>query len=57
MFNQITPMRPLQTEYRDVNNNKIQFEGKTIANFEINGETKKLELLITTKKKRIHYLD
>ena len=48
-FNQITPMRPLQTEYRDVNNNKIQFEGKTIANVEINGETKKLELLITTK--------
>ena len=50
MFNQITQMRPLQTEYRDVNNNKIQFEGKTIANVEINGETKKLELLKTTKK-------
>ena len=43
-------MKPLQIEYRDVNNNKIQFEGKTIANVEINGETKKLELLITTKK-------
>ena len=50
MFNQITPMKPLHSEYRDVNNNKIQFEGKTIANVEINGETKKLELLITTKK-------
>ena len=50
MFNQITPMRPLQTEYRDVNNNKIQFEGKTIANVEFNRETQKLELLITTKK-------
>ena len=56
MFNQITTMRPLQTENRDVNNNKIQFKGKTIANVEINRETKKLELLITTKK-RIHYLD
>ena len=43
-------MKPLHSEYRDVNNNKIQFEGKTIANVEINGETKKLELLITTKK-------
>ena len=43
-------MRPPQTEYRDVNNDKIQFEGKTKANVEINGEIKKLELLITTKK-------
>ena len=50
MFNRITTMRPLQTENRDVNNNKIQFKGKTIANVEINRETKKLELLITTKK-------
>ena len=41
MLNQITPMRPLRTKYRDVNNNKIQFDGKTIANVEINGETKK----------------
>ena len=43
-------MKPLHSEYRDVNNNKIQFGGKTIANVEINGEAKKLELLITTKK-------
>ena len=43
-------MRPLRTKYRDVNNNKIQFEGKTIANVEINWETKTLELLITTEK-------
>ena len=38
-------------EYRDVNNNKTKkFEGKTTAEVETNGETKNLELLITTRR-------
>ena len=41
MFKRITPIRPLQTEYRDINNNKITFEGKRTANVKTNGETKK----------------
>ena len=49
-FNGITTIYPLNEEYRDVNNNKIKFEGKTMANIEIEGEKKKLELLITTKR-------
>ena len=49
-FNGITPLRPIGTEYRDVNDNRIKFEGKTTASVEINGKRNKLELLITTKK-------
>ena len=49
-FNNTTPIHPLHTEYRDVNNNKIKFGGKTTAKVEINGETKNVELLITTKR-------
>ena len=49
-FNGISTIYPLNEEYRDVNNNKIKFEGKTMANIEIDGEKKKLELLITTKR-------
>ena len=36
-FNGITPLRPIGTEYRDVNDNRILFEGKTTASVEING--------------------
>ena len=50
LFNRITPLKPLKTEYRDVNDNKIQFEGKTTATVEINGQRNNLEVLITTKK-------
>ena len=49
-FNGITPLRPIGTEYRDVNDNRIKFEGKTTASVEINGKRSDLELLITTKK-------
>ena len=49
MFNWTTPMRPLQTEYRDANNNKIKFKGKTMSNVKRDGETKSLELFVTTK--------
>ena len=43
-------MKPLETEYRDVNDNRINFEGKTIAKVNVNGKQKHLEILITTKK-------
>ena len=41
---------PIKTEYRDVNDNRIKFEGKTIASVEVNGKRNNLEVLITTKK-------
>ena len=50
LFNNITPLKPLETEYRDVNDNRINFEGKTIAKVNVNGKQKYLEILITTKK-------
>ena len=50
LFNGITPLKPLKTEYKDVNDNKIRFEGKTTATVEINGQRNNLEILITTKK-------
>ena len=50
LFNGITPLKPLETEYRDVNDNIIKFEGKTTAMVEINGQQNNLEILITTRK-------
>ena len=50
LFNGITQLKPLKTEYRDVNDNKIRFEGKTTATVERNGQRNILEILITTKK-------
>ena len=50
LFNRITPLKSLKTEYRDVNDNRIKFEGKTTATVEINGKRNDLEILITTKK-------
>ena len=47
LFNRITP---LKTEYRDVNDNRIKFERKTIAIVEIDGKRNDLEFLVTTKK-------
>ena len=49
-FNGIAPLRPIGTEYRDVNDNGKKFEGKTTASVEINGKRNDLELSITTKK-------
>ena len=40
----------METENRDVNDNGIQFEGKTFAKVEIDGIQKELEILVTTKK-------
>ena len=48
-FNNITTMKPVTTDYRDVNDNKIKFEGKTTANIRIDGKKRQLELLVTTK--------
>ena len=50
LFNRVTPLKPLKTEYRDVNDNRIKFEGKTIAIVEIDGKRNDLENLVTTKK-------
>ena len=48
-FNNITPLHPLK-KYRDVNDNRIQFEGKTTAKVEIDGKQKELEILVTTNR-------
>ena len=48
-FNKITTMKPVTIDYRDVNDNKIKFEGKTTANIPIDGKERQLELLVTTK--------
>ena len=50
LFNNITQLHPLKTEYRDVNDNRIQFEGKTMAKMEIDRKQKELETLVTTKR-------
>ena len=47
-FNNITTLKPVTIDYRDVNDNKIKFEGKTTANIVIDGTERQLELLITT---------
>ena len=49
-FNKITPLMPIGTEYRDVNDNRIKSEGKTTASVETNGKRNDLEVIITTKK-------
>ena len=50
-FNGITTIYTLHEEHRDVNKNKINYEGKTLPNIEMDREKKKLELLITTKRR------
>ena len=50
LFNNITQLHPLKTEYRDVNDNRIQFEGRTMAKVEIDGKQKEPEILVTTKR-------
>ena len=50
LFNNITPLHPLETKYRDVDDNRIKFEGKTTAMVNINGKQKHLEILVTTNK-------
>ena len=50
LLNNITQLHPLKTEYRDVNDNCKQFEGKTMAKVEIDGKQKEQEILVTTKR-------
>ena len=47
LFNNVTQLHPLKTEYRNVNDNRIQFEGKTMAKVEIDGKQKELDILVT----------
>ena len=49
-FKRKTPLKLLETEYRDVNDNQIRFEGKTTATVEIDRKRNNLEILVTTKK-------
>ena len=50
-FNRIsTPLMPIGTEYRDMNDNRIKFEGKTIASVEVNGKRNNLEVLNPRRK-------
>ena len=49
-FYEITSIYPLQQEYKDVNYNKIKFQGKTMANIEMDGEKKKLRVTDYYKK-------
>ena len=50
-FNKSTPMRPFETEYRDGNDNRIKFGGKTMAKVEIDWKQKRLVIMVTTKKR------
>ena len=50
LFNDITPMKPLNATYKDVNNQKIEFTGQTNALVKTNKETIELPLLITKTK-------
>ena len=43
-------IEPIGTEYRDVNDKRTKFEGKTTAPVEINGKRNDLEVLRTTEK-------
>ena len=49
-FDKITSLKPIETEYRDVNDNRTRFEGKTIAVVDINGKRNNLEVLVTSRK-------
>ena len=49
-FNRIPPLRPMETDNRDLNDNRIQLEGETTAKVENNGTRKELEILVTIKK-------
>ena len=45
----VTALRPITVDFRDVNNNKTKFEGRTTEDIELDGPKNQLELLITTK--------
>ena len=45
----MTTLKPITVDYRDVNDNKIKFEGKSTANVELDGTKHQLEILVTTR--------
>ena len=48
-FNKVTALKLITVDYRYVNANKIKFEGRTTAYFELDGTKHQLEILVTTK--------
>ena len=48
-FNKVTTLKPITVDYRDVNDIKIKFEGKSTTNVEMNGTKHQLEILVTTR--------
>ena len=48
-FNKVRALKSITVDYRNVNDNKIKFEGRTTTNIELDGTKYQLELLITTK--------
>ena len=48
-FNNTTKIKPMTEKYKDVNDNNINFMGKTTAEIEFDGKKKNLELLITKR--------
>ena len=58
-FNNTTPIQPLKQKYGDVNDNRIEFFGKTIANIKADdGDKFNLELLKTNNQTNpLHGLD
>ena len=55
-YNNITTMKPVTIDYRDINDNKIKFEGKTTANIEIDGTGDNWSYSLQLKKHN-HYSD
>ena len=49
LLNKTTEGEPLNTTYRDVNNNQIEFTGQTKTLLKTNNKTVKLSLLITKR--------
>ena len=47
LFSKITPIEPLKTTYKDVNNQKIDFTGQTKAMVKTNKKTMELPLIST----------
>ena len=47
LFNRITDLEKVKTNYKDVNDNKIDFLGQTTATIKTNNTTLQLPLLIT----------
>ena len=49
----MTTLKPISVDHRDVKDKKIEFEGRTTANIELDGTEYPPEILITTKNKHL----